>query len=134
MDELKELHEVALAVSEAELLSTKIELGFSKEILWKVEGDLMHANTLIAWKDDELTFHKQMMEGTEAELSETKKALIEAKESLSVVSSSLLMNQGILQGKEEEIAALQKSMASGKRSAQVIAGLLTLGALCSSSD
>lgn len=134
LDELKELHEEAMAVSEAELLSTKIELGFSKEILWITETNLMQANTLIAWKDDELAFQQKAIEGQEAELSETKTALIETKESLSVVSSSLLTNQGILQGKEEEIAALQKSMVSGKRSAQVIAGLLTLGALCSSSD
>lgn len=130
MDEMTEFNDEALAVKDEEVLCTKIELGFTNEELLRMECEWEHAQRVIATKDVELTVGRKVMAYHQAQLSETKTALQVTKESLTAVCSTLMTNQAALLKKEGEIAALQKSLTTGKRTAQALAGFLTLGALC----
>lgn len=134
MEELEELHEEMLAVKDEEITATKIQLCFIKEDFATMERELELARNIVDKRDEALIISKYILVEKEVELSKIKSAWSVTKDSLNTVSSTLMANQYTLQERDEEISALKKSMVSGKRSAQVIAGLLTLGALCSSSD
>lgn len=131
INQLKVLHEEDLTVKDMELFNNFVEIGFVKEDMQKALNDLEDLNQALYKKDEALQVTLVRLHEKEDELNQTINDLEESREILAALSAELDESKRTIQSKDATIEGLEKSLKHGKRGAQVVMGLLTLGALCS---
>jgi hypothetical protein len=130
LDELRQLHEDALFVKDEEILAAQIELGFVREQLVETEDVLLKTCKDLVIKDLMVLQRTQAIVDKSNCITRISLEMEGAKEQLDVVSASLMLCQATLHEREEELVSVRATVRKGTRTAQVVAGLLTLGALC----
>ena len=120
-----------IADIDEKLFSASIELGFMKETLTVLENELKKSQTKVDRQNIEITIARIALKYQEEELRYVKSSLEAETTTRKELQSTLESTQALLQSRDDEIKTLKNSVQLCNRSAQMLAGFLTLGAMIS---
>jgi hypothetical protein len=118
-----------VAEKDEELFIMGIELGFLKEAVTLLENELKQTQTKVGRQNIEISIAKIALKYQEEELRYIKANLESESSTRKELQSTLEATQTLLFDRDEEVKSLQKSVQLCNRSAQMLAGFLTLGAM-----
>jgi hypothetical protein len=115
-----------------ELMNTNIELGFVKESYDEMKHKLHSSQTIIERQQLELMIGRMVLNYTQNELHTTKDQFHQSVSALVKSKLLILSLQEQIQKRDDEIHKLQKTIQNHHRSVQVLASLITFGAIMKS--